>query len=130
MCTPQVGAPKHVRKALAVGADMICAQGTEGGGKYPFKRAHPVTRSDGRCATGHTGDVPSSVLIPACVAEAKGHMSPLTGKQVQVIAAGGIYNGMGLASALAVGASGVWVGTRFIVCPGHLLSECIRCSRA
>ena len=58
--------------------------------------------------------VPTSILIPACVAAVKGKKSPLTGKQVEVIAAGGIYNGQGLAAALAFGASAVWVGTRFI----------------
>jgi len=49
----------------------------------------------------------------------------LTGKPVQVVAAGGIYNGKSLASALMYGATGVWVGTRFICAeeagasPGH-----------
>ncbi|KAL8279822.1 hypothetical protein RQP46_007672 [Phenoliferia psychrophenolica] len=89
-----VGAPKHVKKALAQGCDIICAQGGEGG--------------------GHTGDVPTSVLIPACVEECEGKKSPLTGGPVLVVAAGGIYNGKGLAAALAFGAAGAWVGTRFI----------------
>merc|ERR1711959_764774 len=43
-----------------------------------------------------------------------GKKSPLTGGPVLVVAAGGIYSGSGLASALAMGCSGVWVGTRFI----------------
>lgn len=89
-----VGHPKHVPKALAVGVDIICAQGGEGG--------------------GHTGDVATSILIPACVDAARGHKSPLTGKQVPVIAAGAIYDGRGLAAALMWGAQGVWVGTRFV----------------
>jgi NAD(P)H-dependent flavin oxidoreductase YrpB (nitropropane dioxygenase family) len=89
-----VGAPKHVPKALAAGVDLICAQGGEGG--------------------GHTGDVPTSILIPACVDLCKGKKSPLTGKDVHVIAAGGIFDGRGLAMALALGAQAVWVGTRFI----------------
>lgn len=42
-------------------------------------------------------------------------MSPLTGKEVQVIAAGGIFNGQSLAAALMLGASAVWVGTRFVL---------------
>lgn len=90
-----IGHPKHVKKCLELGADLICAQGGEGG--------------------GHTGDVPTTVLIPAIVEAVKGHVSPLTGKPVQVVAAGGIHNGQLLASALMMGASAVWVGTRFIL---------------
>mmetsp|Transcript_14078 Transcript_14078/g.35629 ORF Transcript_14078/g.35629 Transcript_14078/m.35629 type:complete len:358 (-) Transcript_14078:788-1861(-) len=90
-----VGAPKHALKALEQGVDIICAQGGEGG--------------------GHTGDVPTSVLIPKVVDAVKGRMSPLTGEQVQVVAAGGIFDGRGLAMALSLGASAVWVGTRFVV---------------
>jgi len=90
-----VGHPKHVQKALDVGCDIICAQGGEGG--------------------GHTGDVPTTVLIPACVKICRGQKSPLTGKQVEVIAAGGIHDGKMLAAALMMGAGAVWVGTRFIL---------------
>jgi NAD(P)H-dependent flavin oxidoreductase YrpB (nitropropane dioxygenase family) len=87
-----IGAPKHVAKALRVGVDIICAQGGEGG--------------------GHTGDVASSVLIPTVVDMCKGKQSKFG--PVQVVAAGGIYDGRGLAAALAWGATGVWVGTRFV----------------
>ncbi|KAL1845861.1 hypothetical protein VTK73DRAFT_422 [Phialemonium thermophilum] len=90
-----VGHPKHVKKCLDLGCDIICAQGGEGG--------------------GHTGDVPTTVLIPAVVDICRGHTSPLTGKPVQVIAAGGIHNGRLLAAALMMGASAVWVGTRFVL---------------
>ena len=89
-----VGHPKHVAKALAVGVDLICAQGGEGG--------------------GHTGDVPSSILIPACVDECRGHKSPLTGGPVYVIGAGAVNDGRSLAANLMWGAQGVWVGTRFV----------------
>jgi len=89
-----VGHPRHVHKALAHGVDIICAQGGEGG--------------------GHTGETAFSILIPACVDAVKGKKSPLTGKPVMVIAAGGIYDGRGLAAALSYGAAGVWVGTRFV----------------
>ncbi|EPT05939.1 hypothetical protein FOMPIDRAFT_1021091 [Fomitopsis schrenkii] len=89
-----VGHPKHVEKALAQGVDMICAQGGEGG--------------------GHTGDTPFSILIPAVVDLCKDRKSPLTGQPIIVIAAGGIADGRGLAAALSYGASGVWVGTRFV----------------
>lgn len=89
-----VGHPKHVAKALAVGVDIICAQGGEGG--------------------GHTGDVPFSILIPACVDACRGKVSPLTGKPIAVVAAGGISDGRGLAASLMYGADAVWVGTRFV----------------
>lgn len=58
--------------------------------------------------------VPTSLLIPACVDLASKRTSPLTGEPVMVLAAGGIYDGRGLASALMSGAAGVWVGTRFV----------------
>ncbi|KAJ4389989.1 hypothetical protein N0V93_007462 [Gnomoniopsis smithogilvyi] len=90
-----VGHPKHVKKCIDLGVDIICAQGGEGG--------------------GHTGDVPTTVLIPACVDAVKGAKSPLTGGPVQVIAAGGIHNGNLLAASLMMGASAVWVGTRFVL---------------
>ncbi|PLN77813.1 2-nitropropane dioxygenase [Aspergillus taichungensis] len=90
-----IGHPKHVQKALDAGADIICAQGGEGG--------------------GHTGDVPTTVLIPTVAKLCQGKKSPLTGGPVQVVAAGGLYNGNSLAAALMLGASGVWIGTRFIL---------------
>jgi len=89
-----IGAPKHVAYACEVGVDIICAQGGEGG--------------------GHTGEIATSILIPEVVDLCKNYTSPLTGKPVIVVAAGGIFNGRGLAMALSLGASGVWVGTRFI----------------
>ena len=90
-----IGHPKHVAKCAALGVDIICAQGGEGG--------------------GHTGDVATTILIPAVVEECKKYTSPLTGKPVQVLAAGGIHNGQLLAAALMMGAAGVWVGTRFVL---------------
>ena len=89
-----VGAPRHAEKALEAGVDIICAQGGEGG--------------------GHTGDIPSSVLIPAVVDVTRKYRSPLTGKQPLVVAAGGVNDGRSLASSLMLGAAGVWVGTRFV----------------
>lgn len=55
-----------------------------------------------------------SVLIPAVADICKKYTSPLTGKPVQVVAAGGIYDGRGIAAALMLGAGAVWVGTRFV----------------
>jgi NAD(P)H-dependent flavin oxidoreductase YrpB (nitropropane dioxygenase family) len=89
-----VGAPKHAEKALKLGVDIVCAQGGEGG--------------------GHTGDIPFSVLVPAVVDVAKKYTSPLTGKPAMVVAAGGVNDGRSLAASLALGAVGVWVGTRFV----------------
>lgn len=59
--------------------------------------------------------VPTSVLIPTVVELCKGKKSSFTGQDVAVIAAGGIFDGKGLAAALAMGAGAVWVGTRFIL---------------
>ncbi|EPQ30061.1 uncharacterized protein PFL1_02178 [Pseudozyma flocculosa PF-1] len=89
-----IGHPKHVGKVLDAGVDMIIYQGGEGG--------------------GHTGDVPLSVLAPTVVDLTRGRKSPLTGKPIITVAAGGIFNGRGLASALCYGSDGVWVGTRFV----------------
>jgi NAD(P)H-dependent flavin oxidoreductase YrpB (nitropropane dioxygenase family) len=90
-----IGHPKHIKKCLDLGVDIICAQGGEGG--------------------GHTGDVPTSIFIPAAVKMVQGHKSPLTGEEVMVVAAGGMYNGQSLAAMLTFGAVGVWVGTRFVL---------------
>ena len=59
--------------------------------------------------------MPTSVFIPAAVKMVQGYKSPLTGEQVLIVAAGGMYNGQSLASVLTMGAAGVWVGTRFIL---------------
>mmetsp|Transcript_37388 Transcript_37388/g.106811 ORF Transcript_37388/g.106811 Transcript_37388/m.106811 type:complete len:345 (-) Transcript_37388:81-1115(-) len=95
VCMNMVGAPQHVVKALEVGMDMICAQGTEAG--------------------GHTGDIATLPLIPQCVDLCTGRKN-FFGVEVPVVAAGGIYDGRGLGASLCLGAAGVWVGTRFIAC--------------
>lgn len=82
------GSMKHAVDAVEKGGvDFVIAQGTEGG--------------------GHTGTIALSVLLPQIV-DAVGHRVP-------VVAAGGIFDGRGLASALCYGADGVWVGTRFLL---------------
>ena len=91
-----IGHPKHVPKCLDAGADIICAQGGEGG--------------------GHTGDVPTTILIPTVAELCRGRKSPLTGQPVQVVAAGGLFNGQSVAAALMLGATAVWIGTRFVLC--------------
>lgn len=82
----QVGSVEESRRAAAAGVDIIVAQGVEAGGHV----------------RGQVGLLP---LLPAVV-EA---VAP-----VPVVAAGGIVDGRGLAAALALGAEGVWVGTRFV----------------
>ena len=91
-----IGHPKHVQKCLDNGADLICAQGGEGG--------------------GHTGDVPLSVLIPEVARLCEKKKSAFTGAPVQLVAAGGISNGHTLAASLMLGAAAVWIGTRFVLC--------------
>lgn len=85
LCIPTVGAVKHARKMAQIGVDMITVQGGEGG--------------------GHTGSVATTVLLPQV----------LDSVQVPVIAAGGFGDGRGLAAALAYGAVGIAMGTRFLM---------------
>lgn len=85
LCIPTVGALKHAQKAVELGADMVTIQGSEGG--------------------GHTGEVATSILLDQV----------LTNISVPVIAAGGYSSGRGLASALAAGACGIAMGTRFMM---------------
>jgi len=88
-----VGSVRNTQKALEAGADVIIAQGTEGG--------------------GHTGEIGALPLIPQVVDACRGRQGAF-GLPVLCVAAGGIYDGRGLAAALSLGAAGVWVGTRFI----------------
>ncbi len=83
------GKVDHARRALDAGCDVVVAQGTEAG--------------------GHTGQVATLPLVPMIV--------DAIGGAIPVVAAGGIFDGRGLAAALALGADGVWVGTRFIATP-------------
>jgi nitronate monooxygenase len=85
LCMPTVGALKHAVKAVELGADIITIQGAEGG--------------------GHTGAVPTTVLLPQVLAAVR----------VPVVAAGGFSDGRGLVAALAWGAAGIAMGTRFLM---------------
>lgn len=87
ICMPTVGLPKHAIKAVELGADAVTVQGGEGG--------------------GHTGVVPTTLLIPQVV--------DAVGEQVPVVAAGGFKDGRGLVAALAWGADGIAMGTRFLL---------------
>ena len=84
---PTIGARRHAEKVAGWGVDAVIAQGGEGG--------------------GHTGSVPTSLLTPAVV--------DAVGEDVAVIAAGGFFDGRGLVAALAYGASGIAMGTRFLL---------------
>jgi len=83
------GKVRHAVAAVASGCDFVVAQGTEAG--------------------GHTGFVATMALVPQVV--------DAVGAKVPVVAAGGLFDGRGLAASLALGADGVWIGTRFIATP-------------
>jgi NAD(P)H-dependent flavin oxidoreductase YrpB (nitropropane dioxygenase family) len=83
---PSIGARRHAEKVAALGVDAVIAQGSEGG--------------------GHTGGVPTSILLPQVCAAVP---------QLPVIGAGGFYSGRGLVAALAYGAAGIAMGTRFLL---------------
>jgi NAD(P)H-dependent flavin oxidoreductase YrpB (nitropropane dioxygenase family) len=84
---PSIGAKRHAEKVLDWGVDAVLVQGGEGG--------------------GHTGSVPTSLLLPQVVDVVQG--------RVPVIAAGGYFDGRGLVAALAYGADGIAMGTRFLL---------------
>ena len=85
ICIPTVGALKHAIKAEQLGADALVIQGSEGG--------------------GHTGFTPTTLLLSSVLESVK----------IPVVAAGGFRDGFGLAASLAWGASGIAMGTRFMM---------------
>jgi NAD(P)H-dependent flavin oxidoreductase YrpB (nitropropane dioxygenase family) len=87
ICIPTVGARRHAEKMLEWGVDAVIAQGGEGG--------------------GHTGTVPTSLLLPDVV--------DAVGSSIPVLGAGGFHDGRGLVAALAFGADGIAMGTRFLL---------------
>jgi NAD(P)H-dependent flavin oxidoreductase YrpB (nitropropane dioxygenase family) len=82
---PTVGALRHAQKVVEWGVDAVIVQGAEGG--------------------GHTGQVPTSLLLPQVV----------DAVPIPVVAAGGYFDGRGLVAALAYGAEGIAMGTRFLL---------------
>ncbi|MEU9383492.1 nitronate monooxygenase [Streptomyces sp. NPDC048279] len=93
---PSVGARRHAEKVAAWGADAVIVQGGEGG--------------------GHTGDVATSVLLPQVVDAVR----------IPVVAAGGFFDGRGLVAALAYGAAGVAMGTRFLLTSDSTVPDAVK----
>jgi NAD(P)H-dependent flavin oxidoreductase YrpB (nitropropane dioxygenase family) len=93
---PSVGARRHAEKVAAWGADAVIVQGGEGG--------------------GHTGEVATSVLLPQVVDAVR----------IPVVAAGGFFDGRGLVAALAYGAAGVAMGTRFLLTSDSTVPDAVK----
>ena len=96
---PSIGAAKHARKVAAWGVDAVIVQCGEGG--------------------GHTGPVPTTLLLPSV-------LDALEGTNVAVVAAGGFFDGRGLAAALSYGAAGVAMGTRFLLTSDSTVPEAVK----
>lgn len=96
---PSVGAAKHARKVAAWGADAVIVQGGEGG--------------------GHTGPVATTLLLPSV-------LDAVAGTGIPVVAAGGFFDGRGLAAALSYGAAGVAMGTRFLLTSDSTVPEAVK----
>ena len=95
---PSIGARRHAEKVLDWGVDAVLVQGGEGG--------------------GHTGSVPTTILLPQVVDAVDG--------RVPVIAAGGFFDGRGLVAALAYGAAGVAMGTRFLLTSDSTVPDVVK----
>lgn len=93
---PSVGAARHAEKVAAWGADAVMIQGGEGG--------------------GHTGPVPTTLLLPTV----------LDAVDIPVVAAGGFFDGRGLAAALSYGAAGVGMGTRFLLTADSAVPDAVK----
>src|SRR5512139_847790 len=93
---PSVGAARHAEKVASWGADAVMVQGGEGG--------------------GHTGPVPTTLLLPTV----------LDAVDIPVVAAGGFFDGRGLAAALAYGAAGIGMGTRFLLTSDSAVPDAVK----
>ena len=96
MVMPSVGLARHAEKVAAWGADAVMIQGGEGG--------------------GHTGTVPTTLLLPTV----------LDAVDIPVIAAGGFFDGRGLAAALSYGAAGIGMGTRFLLTQESTVPDAVK----
>src|SRR5439155_6284866 len=96
MVVPSIGARRHAEKVAAWGVDAVLVQGGEGG--------------------GHTGSVPTSLLLPQVVDTV----------DIPVIAAGGFFDGRGLVAALAYGAAGIAMGTRFLLTSDSPVGQAVK----
>ncbi|MBA4866330.1 nitronate monooxygenase [Streptomyces sp. PSKA54] len=93
---PSIGARRHAEKVAAWGADAVVVQGGEGG--------------------GHTGNVATTVLLPQVV----------DAVDIPVVAAGGFHDGRGLVAALAYGAAGIAMGTRFLLTSDSAVPDAVK----
>ncbi|MFF8712447.1 NAD(P)H-dependent flavin oxidoreductase [Streptomyces sp. NPDC015184] len=93
---PSIGARRHAEKVAAWGADAVIVQGGEGG--------------------GHTGEVATTVLLPQVV----------DAVDIPVVAAGGFHDGRGLVAALAYGAAGIAMGTRFLLTSDSTVPDAVK----
>ena len=93
---PSIGARRHAEKVAAWGADAVIVQGGEGG--------------------GHTGAVATSLLLPQVV----------DAVDIPVIGAGGFFDGRGLVAALAYGAAGIAMGTRFLLTQESTVPDAVK----
>lgn len=93
---PSIGARRHAEKVAAWGADAVIVQGGEGG--------------------GHTGEVATTVLLPQVV----------DAVEIPVVAAGGFHDGRGLVAALAYGAAGIAMGTRFLLTSDSTVPDAVK----
>jgi len=93
---PTIGAPRHAEKMAGIGVDAVICQGLEGG--------------------GHTGEIPTSLLVSGCADVV----------DIPVIAAGGFRDGRGLVAALALGASGIAMGTRFLLTQESTVPDAVK----
>lgn len=96
---PSVGAARHAEKVAGWGADAVIVQGGEGG--------------------GHTGPVPTTLLLPSVLDAVRDTGMP-------VVAGGGFFDGRGLAAALAYGAAGVAMGTRFLLTKDSTVPDAVK----
>ena len=98
LVVPSIGAKRHAEKVLEWGVDAVLVQGGEGG--------------------GHTGSVPTTILLPQVVDAVHG--------RVPVIATGGFFDGRGLVAALAYGADAIAMGTRFLLSADSAVPQAVK----